>query len=216
MTLRNSFGSLLILAAICLSALSCGQEKTLEQKSAAELLEDVKSNNTLTEITGSVFYESVAGDFEIRLPSGCSSYRERIPSGSAGDDIEMVRMALFMYCDREGRTNEGCSVAAYVDTDLDSGTPASPEFVHARIQSVLQKYGAHVVNQRQYRRVLEDGPLMEGVDVLATDAQSQGQVWIRGLLVEGDVYLLTAWRMVGQLAEDPEIVEFFESFRAHI
>ena len=38
-------------------------------------------------------------------------------------------------------------------------------------------------------------------------------VWIRGLLVEGDVYILAAWNKQGGVWGNPDYVDFFNSFQ---
>lgn len=183
---------------------------------AQEADEPSPPDNAVTETTGQVYYESAAGDFVVRFPSGCARLHERTPIEDWMENEESApQMTIHVFCDRAERRGEGFSVTAYVDEDLDNGQPADPQFVVVRVEAVLAEYGVQIVKQKPYHVVVEDGPRMEGLDVLATDAEKLGQVWVRGLLVEGDVYLLVAWRVDGELAFDPEVVDFFDSFRAH-
>ena len=59
---------------------------------------------------------------------------------------------------------------------------------------------------------LEDGRRFEGLDLLAVDERNVGQVWLRGVLSEGDIYVLAAWKLAGGLFDDPDYQEFFNSF----
>ncbi len=207
---------ILIGIVLTLTAVWAGAQDT-EAEAPKDDLDGVDSNNELIEVTGPVLYESAAGDFSVRFPPGCATYRERtMDQESLPEDYDLVSMTVYTYCDRKGRSNEGCSVAAYVDRDLEDGPPADSGFVLQRTQAVLKQYGVQVLHQKPYHRELKDGPTLEGVDVLATDPDKTGQVWVRGLLVEGDVYMLTAWRAHGALATDPDFVHFFESFRPHM
>lgn len=186
-----------------------GQSTSESDSSTAE-------ENPVTESTRPVFFESYAGDFNITFPSGCAKTRERIPVDDSPDvQKSTLPMAVHVFCDRQGHTGEGCSVSAYVDHDLNADPSGDPSFVMNRVQAILNKYGVGIFQQKPYHEVIENGPRLEGVDVLATDSENKGQVWVRGLLVEGDVYILAAWRSQGQLALDPEYVAFFDSFRPH-
>lgn len=206
-----------VLAALLLAGATGVPAQITPPDSSTAGLEIPQSDNEMREVTGSVLYESAEGDYSVTLPSGCAMYRERRTNpGSLDEDSDALVMTIFTYCDRKGYSNEGCSVAAYVDQDLDAGPPADPGFVLTRVQAILQEYGVEILQQKPYRRQVPDGPLMEGVDVLAADPDRTGQVWVRGLLVEGDVYLLVAWRAHGQLHVDPDYVNFFESFVAHM
>ena len=173
-------------------------------------------DNPVTETTDSVRYQSLEGDFEILFPRGCSKIKERTPSGGFAEDTGgLLKMTVNVFCDRRNYTGEGCAVTAYIDPDLVAGPPADPAFVLERVRAILESFGVRMLDQKPYRQVVENGPLIEGVDVLAADPENKGQVWVRGLLIEGDVYLLVAWRTEGQLAADPDYVAFFDSFRAH-
>ena len=178
----------------------------------------VNSDNDLRDVTGPVLYESADGDYQITLPPGCAIYRERRPQSADFEDDGQTQLTLtvYTYCDRSGYSNEGCSITAFVDQDLDRGPAADPGFVMNQIESTLQTFGVEILRQQPYRRQVTDGPLMEGLDVLAADPDRTGQVWVRGLLVEGDVYVLTAWRAHGELQNDPDFIRFFNSFAAHI
>lgn len=174
------------------------------------------NDNSVSKTIGPVQHESVEGDFSVLFPSGCGDIHERVKDPQSGEEFKhIIQLTAGAYCERNGAEGEGCSVAAYIDTEPEIGRPANPAFVLDRVQEALQKYSAEILFQKPYRIEVPDGPLMVGVDVLASDADKKGQVWVRGLLVEGDVYVLIAWRAHGELAVDPEIVNFFESFIAH-
>lgn len=203
---------ILIVAGLVLG-LTAGGATAQPDTSAIEATPD----NPLREVTGPVKYDSAIGDYSVTLPPGCATYRERMMDvAGAPEGHDALLMTVYTYCDRQGYSNEGCSVAAYVDQDYEAGPPADPGFVLQRVQAILQEYGVEILQQKPYRRQVPEGPLMEGVDVLASDPDRNGQVWVRGLLVEGDVYLLTAWRTHGTLHVDPDYVNFFESFVAHM
>ena len=40
-----------------------------------------------------------------------------------------------------------------------------------------------------------------------------GEVWIRGLLIDGDIYILTAWNNQGGVWDNPDYITFFNSFQ---
>ena len=189
-----------------------GQEK--DQDPAFPQVE--VEGNSLTDSKGPVGFSSFEGDFKVRFPGGCSMLRERtLADDFLETDEGPVRLTVHAFCNRQGRQGEGCSVTAYVDENLDAGPPADVDFVLKRVENILRKYGAKVLDQQPYHVAVEDGPFIEGVDVLAADPGNKGQVWVRGLLIEGDVYILAAWRAKGQVATDPEFVAFFDSFKAH-
>ncbi|MBU8869777.1 MAG: hypothetical protein KOO60_02770 [Gemmatimonadales bacterium] len=193
-----------------------GQETGPVAEQAPDEPEISIEGNTLTESTKPVFFESYAGDFNIRFPGGCAKTRERIPVDD-NPDVEKnhLQIATHVFCDRQGYSGEGCSVTAYVDDDLNAEPSADVSFVTRRVQAVLAKFGSKVIDQKPFHEIIEGGPRMEGLDVLASGPENKGQIWVRGLLVEGDVYILTAWRSQGQLALDPEFTAFFDSFRPH-
>ena len=59
--------------------------------------------------------------------------------------------------------------------------------------------------------IVADG--VEGVEVHGAEPAGPGEVWLRGLLRDQDVYLLLAWNRRGGLFDDPEMADFFASFR---
>lgn len=209
-----------ILAAAVLTLLTAtaAAAQTTPPDSNATVPGEVFSDNELRDVTGPVLYESADGDYRVTLPPGCAVYRERRPNsaGFADDNQTELTLTVHTSCDRSGYSNEGCSVSAFVDQDLDRGPAAEPGFVMKRIESTLQTFGVEILRQQPYRRQVTDGPLMEGLDVLAADPDRNGQVWVRGLLVEGDVYVLTAWRAHGELQNDPDFIRFFNSFVPHM
>lgn len=174
-------------------------------------LDRIRSDNDLTPTTRPVNYASEEGDFEVVFPGGCAKIRTRIPNSFRDDDQKVVHA----FCDRDGREGEGCSVTAWLNVRTPAGGPPRPTNVIDRIQQMLNQFGVQASRQKPIRYETEYGALIEGVDVLADNPDGSGQVWVRGLLVEGDIYLLTAWRAAGPLAEDQDFIAFFGSFRAH-
>jgi hypothetical protein len=92
------------------------------------------------------------------------------------------------------------------------GGMAGPDEVIARLEEQLGRFGVRVVEQSPIARELEDGRRFEGLDLLAVDERNVGQVWLRGVLSEGDIYVLAAWKLAGDLFDDPDYREFFNSF----
>ena len=214
MTTRYFIIGILVLCVSGLAGTVFGQGT--EQAPDATTTGNETPDNPVTDALDPVYFDSFDGDFEVRFPGGCSRVRERIPKENA--EIEAagyLRMTVHASCDRQGYMGEGCSVTAFVDPDLGSGPPADEAFVIERIEMILKQYGVTIQEQRPYHAEPEDGPVVDGLDVLATDPDKKGQVWVRGMLIEGDVYILVAWRTMGQLAYSKDYIEFFDSFKAH-
>ena len=174
---------------------------------ATDKIKTVKGSedNPISPQDESFSFSSEEGDFRVRWPSGCSQVKTR--SRQVDDDAQ--EQPVIVYCDRNGEKGEGCSVTALFN--ISGG--GSPEMVMDRMMKVLGGFGASITNQKPLRKEFEGGFVVEGLDVLASPSSGAGQVWVRGLLVGGDIYLLSAWDQAGEVAHDPEYIAFFESFQ---
>lgn len=76
------------------------------------------------------------------------------------------------------------------------------------IEMTLKRFQVRTARQRP----LEQGAV-QGVEVQAIQPGGPGEVWMRGLLVGTDIYLLLAWDREGGVFEDPAAEAFFASFR---
>jgi hypothetical protein len=47
----------------------------------------------------------------------------------------------------------------------------------------------------------------------AQPEEGPGEIWIRGLLIEGDVYIFAAWNEQGGVWKNPDYIMFFNSFQ---
>ena len=190
-------------------------------------------------VKGPVDFHSPAGRFRATWPAGCAQMVTRTPRDAPalrdypGDEPT----TLTVYCDRAGRTGEGAVVVVYFNEKNDDGGPPTPAMVATRIQRTLGSYNAQVVVQRTvslsnpYGRdsqggdsqggdsqdgELQDGKLQEGklmgIEVLAREDQGVGEVWLRGFIVGSRYYMISAWKMDGMLFDNPEFVDFFDSF----
>ncbi|MFT5314826.1 MAG: hypothetical protein ACI9UK_000651 [Candidatus Krumholzibacteriia bacterium] len=171
-------------------------------------------DNAVIERTTPYHHISAEGNFQTTWPSGCGRLRIRAnaPEYFVGDDESDLIMVHVETCEQFGEPGEGCSVTATFDAKNESGGPAGPDQVLARVRNVLQAYGVKMTKQTPLKRVFPDSSTLEGVDVMGTDAEGKGQFWIRGLLSYHDIYILTAWSTTGNLWENPEYQMFFNGF----
>jgi len=168
--------------------------------------------NQPTELLEPYEYHSNEGEFNVTWPSGCGRLKRRsnVPDPDA-DPFEVVYLHN-VSCDQGGENGHGCSVTAIFNSKgADGGIPGPPE-VLAQVTSRLETFGVKVIRQGPLKRELADGSLVGGVEVQAADPQGTGQVWMRGLLHAGDIFILTAWKLEGGLWDDPEFQNFFNSF----
>lgn len=159
-------------------------------------------------------YVSYEGNFQVTWPAGCGKLRLRSkePEFIDGEEGATATTIYLAICDRAERQNEGCSVTAVFDARGANGGAAGSEQVINRVQRTLQKFGVKVVRQRPIRHEFPDNLVVEGVDVMGTDATGGGEFWVRGLLSDHDIYILTAWSMDGSVWENPEFQTFFNGF----
>lgn len=162
-----------------------------------------------------VSYISERGDYQITFPGGCGKLvtRANEPDLFGGEEWDDIVQVSYVYCDRFQEKGEGCSVKATFNLHNEEGEMAGPEHVVTRVESALKHFQAVIVKQKAVKKKYDNGILVEGVEILAKPDDSPGEVWIRGLLVQGDVYILAAWKDQGGLWKDPEYMTFFNSFQ---
>ena len=162
-----------------------------------------------------VIYQHENGEFQVVFPGGCGKLvtRSNEPDLFGGEKWDEIVQVTYVFCDRYQENGEGCSVNATFNLKGDDGGMAGPPQVISRIEAVLQEYGVQVVSQKALKKDFGDGIVAEGVDVRAKAVDRPGEVWIRGLLINGDVYVLAAWKEDGGIWGDPEYTAFFNSFQ---
>jgi hypothetical protein len=145
--------------------------------------------------------------FRVYWPSGCGQFSEQI-----SDRATRRAEREFIYnCDRDGNKVHGVGVRVFQNAHDAEGNPPHPRLVTELIERQLRKSGTRILRQRPL-----EGEGMQGVDVQSGEVGGSGEVWIRGLLVGTDIFLLMAWDQRGGLFEDIEVVDFFASFRAGV
>jgi hypothetical protein len=167
------------------------------------------------EVGGPYLYSSDLGDFQVMMPSGCAQVRIRYnekdtfeEEAPAIEDVKVVNV----FCDRSGQTGSGCSVGVIFNLGDGQGGPAGEPELIKQIQKYLDQFGVEVLKQAQVARKFPQERNAQGMDLRCRAPESPGEVWIRGLLVQGDIYILVAWNEDGGLWSDPDIVGFFDSF----
>jgi len=170
-------------------------------------------DNPLTSVKDAYEFSSLEGDFRVTWPSGCANVRtrSRLEDGSAGDRSDS-EYPVIVTCERDGEKGEGCSVTAIFNISSKSGGPVGPGEVIPRLQKMLQRLGAQVQKQAPLNKDFGDGLIAEGIDIQAAQPQGSGQVWLRGLIVGSEVYILSAWSLEGNVWDNPEYMTFFNSF----
>ena len=171
------------------------------------------NENPLTPVEGPFKFKSMEGDFRVIWPSGCHQVLTRTPMDEGDSDDWEKEQPVMVYCDRNGEKGEGCSVTAIFNVRGTNGSEASPDQVVARMQKLLASFGADITNQKPLKKDFGNGVLAEGLDVLAAQKGGSGQVWLRGMLIRGDIYIMSAWDLKGAIAQDPEYITFFNSFQ---
>lgn len=170
-------------------------------------------DNPIVEKQEPYAYVSAEGEFRITWPGGCGKLRRRnsIPDPEA-DPFDVVTVS-HVSCERHGEEGTGCSVTSIFNQLSVDGGIAGPAEVVDRIEEALEKFGVRVVDQTPIVKELPSGEKIEGLDVRAVDTRNVGEVWLRGLLFNGDIYLVAAWNMAGGVWEDPQYQEFFATFQ---
>jgi hypothetical protein len=162
-----------------------------------------------------VTYTNEGGDFQIVFPSGCGKLvtRSNEPDLFGGEQWDEIIQVNHVFCDRYQENGEGCSVTATFNLHSEDGSMAGPQHVIIRVQEILAEYGAKVISQDVIKKEYDNGIFIEGVEVKAKPDMGKGEVWIRGLIVEGDIYILTAWNIEGGVWENSDYITFFNSFQ---
>jgi hypothetical protein len=160
-------------------------------------------------------YSNMNEDFQITFPAGCAKLvtRTNEPDLFGGEEWDDIVQVTYVYCDRYQAKGQGCSVKATFNLHGEDGSMAGPENVVSRVQNALKHFQANVVKQEAISKKFDNGTLVEGVEILAKPGSGPGEVWVRGMLVEGDIYILTAWNDQGGLWKNPEYTTFFNSFQ---
>jgi hypothetical protein len=157
-----------------------------------------------TLITEGTVQQHPDAGFQVFWPSGCGVIKEQVSDGRT----RRADRELIYSCDRDGELGEGTSVRVMLGARGPDGEAPDAAFVVALIERQLQRFGVRALRQRP---LSADG--IEGVEVHAGEPAGPGEVWLRGLLRDRDVYLLLAWNTAGGLFEDPQMTDFFASFR---
>ncbi len=202
---------------ILVSALAMAQYRDPADAPPAPPVRPVPADNPTTTRTTPYHYNSEEGNFQVTWPSGCGELRIRAnePENFVGEEENHLILVHHVTCDQFSAEGEGCSVTAVFDARNAEGGEAGPEQALARVRNALKTFGVKIVKQTPVKREFPGGLVVEGVDVVGTDANGNGQFWVRGLLVSHDIYLLTAWSTSGQLWENAEFQEFFNGFEPY-
>lgn len=162
-----------------------------------------------------VLFANEGQDFQILFPGGCGKLVTRYnePDLFGGEEWDEIIQVNHVFCDRYQKDGEGCSVTATFNLHNEDGSMAGPQHVISRVEEMLGEFGAMVVKQSALKKDFGEGVVVEGVEVWANDESGPGQVWIRGLLVDGDVYILAAWNQQGGVWDNPDYIAFFNSFQ---
>ena len=175
---------------------------------------DSSPENPTTLSEGPVSHTSLRGEFRVVFPPGCAKLVTKVPSDEpeTRDGLPSVAVTL-TYCDRYREKGEGCSVSSFFNVMSANGGPPGSEEVIERVVRVLDTMNVSISHEMPVNKQLPDGSIIEGLEVLASDPSGVGQTWVRGLLYEGDIYIMSAWKNTGQLWDDPDFQNFFNSFQ---
>ncbi len=181
--------------------------------SGTDPLVTTTSDNPTFDQNEPYLYSSTLGDFRVMMPTGCAQVRQLYneQEGDDAPDIDAVQV-LAVTCDRFEEKGKGCSVTAFFNLTDGRGGPAGPSEVTRQVRKVLKQMDAWVKSEQFISGEFAPGRKGEGIDVRAASGDGVGEVWLRGLLVDGAVYLLAAWDVQGGLWDDPLIQQFFNSF----
>jgi hypothetical protein len=171
-------------------------------------------DNPATMNMGAVDHSSREGDFRITFPIGCSKVVTKAPNEIplTEDGVPGV-VAVLTYCDRYQEKGEGCSVTSYFNVRGTDTDYPGPQQVVVRVEEFLKTMEVKITRETPIHKILPDNSVIEGMDVYASDASGVGEVWIRGLLYEGDIYVIAAWKSTGELWNDPDYITYFNSFQ---
>ena len=162
-----------------------------------------------------VVYTNEGEDFQVTFPGGCGKLvtRANEPDLMGGEQWEDIIQVSHTFCDRYQNKGEGCSVTAIFNLHGEDNSMAGPEHVISRIENSLSSFGANIVSQQSIQKDFGNEIIVEGTEVFAKPEEGPGEVWIRGLLVDGDIYIFNAWSNKGGLWKNPDYTMFFNSFQ---
>ena len=159
-------------------------------------------------------FSSGEGEFRVVFPPGCAKLVSKTSDDQASQDPDHPNVLVTItYCDRFQKKGEGCSVSSFFNVQGKDGEGAGTEQVIERIGKFLKTMKVNVNHEYPIKKMLPDSSVVQGFDVLASDPAGVGQAWIRGLLYQGDIYVMSAWNSSGGLWDDPEFQNFFNSFQ---
>ena len=160
-------------------------------------------------------YANEGRDFQVMFPRGCGKLvtRANEPDLFGGQPWEDIIQVTHTYCDRYQKKGEGCSVTAIFNLHDEGNMMAGPEHVISRVEESLKTFGSKIVSQKVIKKDFGNEAIAEGVEVLAHQEKGPGEVWIRGLLIDGDIYILTAWKDQGGVLKNPDYIMFLNSFQ---
>jgi hypothetical protein len=221
MKMRTKLMVTTVLLAVLLAAAAVGQEiqdrpqDRPQDKPEGKTIRSVTGSpeNPLTPVDHAFSFTSEEGDFRVIWPSGCSSVKTRTPGGrDDGGDPER-EYPVMVFCDRFGEKGDGCSVTVVFNARSEGGGPVDPPEVMRRMKALLAGFGAEIKRQAPVNKTFADGRVAEGLDVAAAQTDGAGQVWVRGMIIDGVVYILSAWDLAGNVWNNPEYITFFNSFQ---
>jgi len=172
------------------------------------------TDNRLQPAEGPVKFASEEGAFTVIFPSGCAKVATRMQDDplTGGGPMGSRFSTVFVFCDRNEEKGEGASVTSlFFNRDIENNM-ATPDDVIEQLKYMLDQYGAKVVSQAPVRRQLDEDHFIEGLELKAQSPDGKSQVWLRGLLDNGDIFILSAWKVQGGLWDDPDYATFFNSF----
>ncbi len=170
--------------------------------------------NSATLSGDSVAHVSSVGNFRITFPAGCSRIVTKVPPESAeGTDGPKKVIVSITYCDRYQERGEGCSVSSFFNVTDDIGGAPGPRQVIDRVVRFLDTMNVSITKEGQLSKEMPDGSIIKGFEVFASESGGVAQAWVRGLLYQGNIYIVSAWKNSGQLWDDPEFLTFFNSFK---
>jgi hypothetical protein len=169
----------------------------------------------LPDSTNPIEYVSQEGQFHTTFPTGCARLhtKQSSPPDGTGSVTDVEVRLVFATCERYGKEGEGCLVNARLGTLADVRDQAAADRVLKVIGELLANYGVTPTRQVPISRDFGPHGKVEGLDVHARAAAGAGDVWIRGLMRDQDMYFLVAWKAEGGLFDDPEYAVFFNEFR---
>ncbi len=202
---RNTLLNILLVS--CVVAL--GSTFSLAQIEAEKAPGSNSTNGLSPSMVDPVPVSSAEGMFEITMPPGC--YMVHKVSPKIGEDG--LTSFVYVYCDRYEEKGEGFSVSTWLGSDDPNGSNLGFSDLKFRAEENMGKFGVEVIKQVPLEVALPSGQKMIGVDLYTQTPDEVGQVWLRGWVVSGRVYLLMAWRSSGDLLQQTGVKEFFDSFQ---